>query len=267
MNFESGKMFGHRFFINFNKYRFLLLELVKKNMKVKYKDSVLGIFWSFLNPLLTMIVLTIVFSAIFKNSIPNFPVYILTGRLIFDLFSTATKGAMNSVKSNSGIIKKIYVPKYIYGLGAICSEIVNFFISLIVLVLVMLATGAPFSIYNITFIIPFIFLVILIIGVGFFLASLNVFFTDIKYLYGVFTMLLMYSSAIFYPISIIPKNFLFFFKLNPVYSAISCFRDAILLGQFPNIHSLTYLAIVSIVIFFIGVFTFYKLQDKFILHI
>lgn len=260
-------MLGHRFFTNFKKYRFLLLELVKRDIKVKYKGSVLGLFWSFLNPLLTMIVLTVIFSTLFKGRIENYPVYLLTGRLVFDLFSAGTSSAMGSIKGNAGIIKKIYVPKYMYGLGAICSEIVNFLISLIVLVLVMFATGASFSLYNFVAIIPMIFLVLLIIGAGLILASLNVFFTDIKYLYGVFTLMLMYGSAIFYPISIIPEKFILLFKLNPVYSAISCFRDCILIGQFPNFFDLGYLIIFSLGIFVIGIIVFYKLQDKFILHI
>lgn len=261
-------MFKHRFLSNFTEYRFLLKELVKRNIKAKYKDSVLGMFWSFLNPLLTMIVLTVIFSALFKNKIENFPVYILTGKLIFELFSAGTTGAMNSIKTNSSILKKVYVPKYIFSLGAICSEFVNFLISLIVLAMVMLVTGCPFSIYNITAIFPVILLIILIIGVGLILGTFAVFFTDIKYLYGVFTLLLMYGSAIFYPISIIkPASLQMIFKLNPVYSAISCFRDSILLGKFPNLFDLGYLAIFAFLMLGIGIFVFYRYQDRFILYL
>ncbi len=138
-------MFENNVYVqNFNKYTFLLTELIKRDISGKYKDSTLGLFWSFLNPLLSMIVLTMVFSLIFANTIENFPVYLLSGKLVFDLFANATTGAMDSIKANSEIIKKIYVPKYMFAVGIVCSEFINFLISLVVLVAVMIFTGAPF---------------------------------------------------------------------------------------------------------------------------
>ena len=171
---------------NFSKYTFLLTELIKRNISGKYKDSTLGLFWSFLNPLLSMIVLTMVFSLIFAGSIENFPVYLLSGKLVFDLFANATQGAMDSIKGNSEIIKKIYVPKYMFAIGIICSEFINFLISLIVLVVVMIATGAPFYPALIYFPIPLFFILVLTTGVGLILATATTFFTDIKYLYVAF---------------------------------------------------------------------------------
>lgn len=120
-------MFENNVYVqNFNKYTFLLTELIKRDISGKYKDSTLGLFWSFLNPLLSMIVLTMVFSLIFANTIENFPVYLLSGKLVFDLFANATTGAMDSIKANSEIIKKIYVPKYMFAVGIVCSEFINF---------------------------------------------------------------------------------------------------------------------------------------------
>jgi len=257
----------HRFFLNFSKYRFLLTELIKRDIKIKYRNSALGIVWSFLNPLLMMAVLTFIFSTFFQKSIPNYPVYLLTGRLIFDFFSGSTTAAMRSIRSNSSIMKKVYVPKYIYSLSAILSNFVNFLISLIVLVLVMIVTGAPFSIFNLAAIIPLIPLFILTVGVGLILATAAVFFRDFEYLYGVFTTLLMYGSAIFYPISVIPAAYKSIFLANPVFAAISGFRDAIILGQMPEIFPLIYLTVFAVVSLIIGVIIFYKLQDKFILHV
>ena len=260
-------MLNHRFIKNFTKYKFLLMELVKRDITLKYRGSVLGIFWSFLNPLLHMIVLTVVFGTFFGGSIPNFAVYALTGFLIFSFFSSATRLSMNSIKKGAPILKKMYVPKYIYALASILSETVNLFISMIVLVLVMIATGCSFSIYNLTAIFPIFFLFIFTIGCGLILASINVFFKDVKYLYGVFTRLLMYGCAIFYPISIIPERFLPIFYANPVYCAISGLRDSILDGIFPNTLLLLYLSIISIITLSLGIIIFYKTQDKFILHI
>ena len=260
-------MFEHRFLLNFSKYKFLLYELVKRDIKIKYRRSALGILWSFLNPLLMMIVLTIVFSTFFQRDIPNYPVYLLTGRLIFDFFSGSTRAAMVSIRSNASIMKKVYVPKYIYSLSVIISNFVNFLISLIVLVLVMIATGASFSVFNLAGILTIIPLFILTLGVGLILATVTVFFRDIEYLYGVFMTLFMYGCAIFYPISIVPSQFLPFFLANPVYSAISSFRDSILYGQLPAIGPFLYLSTFALVSLIIGVIIFYKYQNKFILNV
>lgn len=263
-------IFQHRFFVNFSKYRFLLTELVKKEIKVKYKDSILGLFWSFLNPLLTMIVLVIVFGFLFGgrgSGIPNFAIYVLIGKLSLDLFSSGSKSAMNAIRKNKNIIKKLYVPKYMFVLAAILSELINFLISLIVLVMVMIVTQCPFAWIDLVSIVPVLFLVIFTIGAGLILATGTAFFTDIRYLFNVFTMLLMYGSAIFYPISIIPEKYQFIFYLNPVYVAIEGFRDAILYQRFPKTGPLLYLIGISVVALIIGLIIFYKYQDEFILHV
>ena len=261
----SGNL--HRFLTNFNRYKFLLKELVKKDVQSKYKDSVLGLFWSFLNPLLQMIVLTIVFSTFFSRSIPNFPVYLLTGRLILDLFAKGTSGAMKSIKNNKAIIKKIYVPKYMFPLGTIVSEFINYLISLIVLVLVMIITGQEFYFAIIYTVIPIILVLILTIGVGLILTTLATYFTDINYLWKVVTMMLTYLSAVFYPIDIVPKKFLIFFKLNPIYAAISSCRACVLYGTFPEIKPLLYLTACAFISLTLGLIIFYRYHDKFILRI
>lgn len=251
----------------FRNYSFLLTELIKRDISGKYKDSTLGLFWSFLNPLLSMIVLTIVFSTFFGRTIENFPVYLLSGKLVFDLFANATTGAMDSIKGNSEIIKKIYVPKYMFAIGIVCSEFINFLISLIVLVAVMFATGAPFYMSLLYSPIPLFFLLVLTMGIGLILATATTFFTDIKYLYGVLIMLLSFMTPLFYPIEIIPEEFLFFFKVNPLYAAVSSFRDIVLYGAFPQTKFLLYLIITSIIALVIGVFLFYRYQDEFVINI
>ena len=251
----------------FRNYSFLLTELIKRDISGKYKDSTLGLFWSFLNPLLSMIVLTIVFSTFFGRTIENFPVYLLSGKLVFDLFANATMGAMDSIKGNSEIIKKIYVPKYMFAVGIVCSEFINFLISLVVLIAVMLVTGAPFYASLLYSPIPLFFLLVLTMGVGLILATLTTFFTDIKYLYGVLIMLLSFMTPLFYPIEIIPEQFLFFFKINPLYSAVSCFRDIVLYGSFPQTKFLLFLIVTSIFSLIIGIYLFYRYQDEFVINI
>lgn len=264
---EVTKKFEHRFIVNFSKYRYLLKELIKRDIKIKYRRSVLGIFWSFLNPLLTMVVLTIIFSAIFAQNIENFPVYFLTGKLVFDFYSQGSKAAMKSIVKNSAIIKKVYVPKYMYSLGVILSNFVTFLLSLIVLFGVMIATNINFTIYILYAILPIFLLLMFTIGAGLLLATITVFFRDIEHLYGVFVTMLMYGSAIFYPASIIPAQYQFLFDLNPVYGLITLCRDCFTYGQLFDPGTLLYVSLWSAGLLILGIFLFYKYQDKFILHI
>lgn len=241
--------------------RFLLKELVKRNLTSKYKESVLGIIWSFVNPLCVMLIFTAIFSVLFRFQIKNFPVYFLTGRLFYDFFIAATNGAMYSIRGNAYILKKIYVPRYMFAIGAICYEFINFLISLVILFGVMALTGASFQITTIFAIIPFILLVLMIIGVGLILAVLNTYFSDVSYIYSIFTLLLMYASALFYPMEIVPANIQMIFTLNPLYIAITCFRDTIIYGVFPDIASLLYLAIFSVMLFAVG-FLLFRIHEK-----
>ena len=241
--------------------RFLLKELVKRDFTSKYKESVLGIIWSFINPLCIMLIFTAIFSVLFRYQIKNFPVYVLTGKIFFDFFIAATTGAMASIRGNAPILKKIYVPRYMFALGSVCYEGINFLISLLILFGVMALTGAPFQITTIFAIIPFILLILMIMGVGLILAVLNTYFSDVGYMYSIFSLLLMYASALFYPMEIVPANIQMIFTLNPLYIAITCFRDTIMYGIFPNISSLLYLAIFSIMMFSVG-FLLFRIHEK-----
>lgn len=257
----------HRFFANFQKYQYLLNELVKKDIQVKYRNSTLGIVWSFLEPLLTMIIMTIIFQFIFQRSIPNFPVYYLIGRVAFELFSLGTVGAMKSIISNAGIIKSVYVPKYLYALSSILSGFVIFLMSLVILVAVMIATQVQFTIFMIFAVLPIIVLLIMTIGIGLILATITVFFRDIEHLYGVFIMLLMYASAIFYPANIIPEKYQIILAINPVYAVIDCLRTVLLNGMLYNPLTLLYATVWAIGSLIIGMAIFYKYQNRFLLYL
>lgn len=248
-------------FDTFSEKKFLLKELVKKDLTSKYKDSVLGIVWSFLNPLLIMLVFTAIFSMLFGRQIENYPVYFLSGRLVYDFYNQGTKGAMRSIKRNGSLLKKIYVPKHMFTISAICYEFVNFLISFVILFGVMLITGAKFHLTTIFAIIPILFLICLIFGIGLILAVCNTYFSDIGHLYNVFTLVLMYASALFYPIEIVPAIVQKIFTLNPVYSAICCFRECVVYGVFPNLSTLSYLAAFSITVLLVGVLLF-DIYDK-----
>lgn len=241
--------------------RFLLKQLVKRDLTSKYKDSILGVIWSFLNPLCIMIVFTVIFSVFFRRQIENFPVYFLTGRVIYEFFIAATRGSMRSIRGNASILTKIFVPRYMFAISSIVYEFINFIISLIILFGVMIVTGAEFHLMMFASIIPIILLILMIIGVGLILAVLNAYFSDIQHIYSIFTLLLMYASALFYPMEIVPANIQMIFTLNPLYTAITCFRDTMLYGVFPDISSLLYLAVFSVMLFAVG-FLLFRIQEK-----
>ena len=287
---------------NLKKYKNLLVELVRKNIKLQYRGSILGLFWTCLQPLLTMVVLSFVFSMIFgKNSVANYPVYLLTGRLLFDFYSGSTKKAMRSIRGNASIIKKVYVPKYAYPFSNIVSTFITFAISLIDLVVVI----AFFNIFIpgkaiyitpcvLLAVIPIIVLAVLSTGVGFILATLQVFFRDVEYLYDVFCLLLFYMTPIVYTVDRLKLGAAaIMLKANPLYGIITAFRACVtgqtgLAGQkglevtygpghltkmfHLAINTMTswtfvYAVIFAFVALGIGILVFKKKQDKFILHI
>lgn len=254
--------------LNFKKYNFLLMELVKKDIKLKYRRSYLGYVWTLLEPLLTMFVLTAVFSNLYQRGDSKFPVYVLSGRLLYSFFSSATKASMKSIRSNSSMIKKVYVPKYIYPLSTIISNYIIFLLSLVVLVGTAIVVGIKPSVHLLAAFIPLILILIMSIGVGMILSTLAVFFRDLEYLWGVVLMLIMYCSAIFYEIDskITSVNNQWIFKVNPLYALIANFRHAIY-GEPLNSYFLIYSIIVSFASLLIGVILFYKKQDEFILNI
>lgn len=242
---------------------FLLEEIVKKNFAAKYKGSVLGILWSVLKPLLIMILLTIIFSNLFGRSIENYPVYFLSGKCIFDFFTAATNVSMMSLKGNINILKRTAAPKVVFTLGGIISEFINFIITLIILVGVMIVTKSPFYfVKSIMAIIPIISLMMLIVGIGLILAVLCVYFSDIQHLWGVIIYMLMYASAIFYPMNIIPEPFHQYMILNPIFWVIDQFRLLILWGTIPSMKNTLNLILLSAIILVLGIIVFKKYEKK-----
>lgn len=251
----------------FQRYKFLIKQLVLRDFKTKYKRSVLGILWSFLNPLLTMTVQYIVFSTIFRSDIPNFALYLLTGIVCFNFFSEASSMALMSIVGNAPLITKVYVPKYIYPLSRVLSSSINLLFSLIPLLAVMLITGAPLR--PALLLLPFglICLFLFSLGIGLLLSTAMVFFRDTQFLWGVVSMLWMYLSPIIYPESIIPVKFLTLYKCNPLYHIIRFIRIILMDGISPEPKAYGLCTIASAVPLIIGAVVFKKNQDKFVLNL
>jgi len=252
---------------NLYRYKDLFVELVKKDVKIKYKDSLLGLFWSMLNPVLMMIVLCVVFMALFKSQVPNFPVYVLIGRIIYQFYSEATNFAMDSIYANGQLIKKVYVPKYFFPLSRVCSSFITTMVGLIPLVILMAMTGMTFHWVNLLFVIPLFYLLVISAGIGLLLSALNVFFRDLKHLYSVMLLIIMYMTPIFYPASIIPERYAPLFILNPLFTIVEMFRDIVMYGVMPSATDHLILIAYMVVYPVVGLCVFYKTQDKFIYHL
>lgn len=256
-----------RYIANFKKYKFLLFELVKKDIKLKYRRSKLGILWTLIEPLLTTVVLTVVFSELQGKKDPCFPVYVLTGRLLYSFFSGSTKAAARSIRSNSGMMRKVYVPKYMYPLASVLSNFVTFLISMIVLAGAVVVLRVDLTYHLVEGIIPLLILFVMALGTGLILATAEVFFRDLEYLWGVVLMLIMYCSCIFYSPSLLSGKKGIILLLNPLYAVIKNFRNAIYYAQSQDAYALLYSGGVSIVLLVIGLVVFYKKQDDFILYL
>ena len=252
---------------NFLKFQPLLKELVARDIKIKYRRSVLGVLWTLLNPLFMMIVLSVVFTNLFKFDIENFPLYLLSGQVIFNFFNDTTTSSMGAIISNGSLIKKIYVPKYLFVLSRVFSSFINLMASFTALMLVMVAMRVEMN-WTVVFVpIPLLFLVGFSLGIGLILAAITVKFRDIMHLYSVFTTALMYLTPVIYPMSILPDWLSPIVKANPVTNILLMFRDVMLNGNFPNILGILIAFIETALALGVGLYVFYKNQDQFILNI
>ena len=249
------------------KYNFLIRQLVARDFKTKYKRSVLGMLWSFLNPLLTMSIQYVVFSTLFKSSIDNFVIYLLSGIVCFNFFSEATGMCLVSIIGNASLINKVYVPKYIYPFSRTLSSSINLLLSLVPLLLMLLVTRTPIT--PAILLLPFVLLMLFLLsyGVGLILATMMVFFRDTQFLWGIFSMLLMYLTPVFYPESIIPDRFITIYKLNPLYHILRFIRSILINGVSLEPKAYLYCMLLCLIPFAVGILVFRKNQDKFVLNI
>ena len=249
-------------FIN-EKDIFLLEEVVRRNFSSKYKDSYLGIVWSVLNPLLMVITLTIVFSTILGKGIENYPVYLLSGRCIYSFIMGTIGSSLYVLKSNSNILKRTALPKHIFVIGGIISEFLNFIISFILLIIIMLVTQATFHISTMIFVfIPLLSATIMITGCSLILSIAAVYYTDIKHLWSIFSQMMLYTCAIFYKMDAIPEPFHQYLILNPIYWLIEQFRDFMIFGIIPNYLNVINSYLFSSIVLIIGIIIFFKYEDK-----
>ena len=254
-------------YVLFTRYSFLIKQLVSRDVKTKYKRSVLGMAWSVMNPLLSMGVQYFIFSTVFNSNIPNYPVYLLTGIVFFNFFTEALTMGMTAIISNAPLIKKVYMPKYIYPVTRVISSLVNFLCALIPLLLMIILTGTAIKPAIFLLVFDIIFYLLFIIGLTLILATAMTFFQDTQFLWGIISLMWQYVTPIFYPESIIPEIFLPIYRLNPMYQYITFARTCVIDGVSPEPASY-FACIASALIFLIaGILIFKKNQNKFVLYL
>lgn len=274
---KEKKSIGLDFIETVRKYKFLMEQLISRDFKIKYKRSILGVFWSFLNPLLMMLVQYVVFSKLFDlrgMGITHYAIYLLCGIITWNGFSDCATQAMHAITGNASLITKVYVPKYIYPVTKVLSAGINLLLSMVPLLLVTFIYGLFNGLYltKAIFLIPIalIFVIVFTIGVGFLLSSLMVFFHDVEFLWGVFSMMWMYATPIIYGIDLLRGKtewLVMLMEFNPMYHYVSFMRTIIIDGCSPALSEYVICGAFSLGMLIIGAFVFKKTQDKFILYI
>lgn len=247
------------------KFRFLLSELVKRDLVVKYKRSILGILWSVLQPLFIMGVMVIIFSQVFNSSVPYYAIYVLIGKIMWDLFSQTTMYGMNSILDGSNLIKKVYIPKYIFPLSKSLTALVNVSLSSIGLFVLMIVLHVPFSLKMLGVVFPVAYMFLFGLGMAYILATFVVFFRDLNYLFEVLLSAWMYFSAIFYTPDILGR-FEYLLSFNPAFRFIDMFRNIVLYQQLPTLNDHLIGLALGTVSMALGLLALKKNQDKFILY-
>ena len=252
---------------NFIRYIPLLSELVSRDLKVKYRRSVLGYLWSLLNPLLMMLVVSAVFSFVFKNSIENYPIYLIIGQIFFGFFSEATTGAMTTLIDSKSLLQKIYIPKYILPLAKVYSSLVHLFYSMLAVIIVLIFTRTPVSFTILLFPIGLLYLLLFCVGISLILSVVAVYFRDTIHLYSVLITVWLYLTPIFYSIDMLSPEMRGIIVLNPMYHFINYFRQIIIWGQVPSLaeNGICFLSGATAVL--IGTAFFRKQQDGLVIRL
>lgn len=251
----------------FMSYFVLLQEIVKRDFKKKYYRSVLGVFWSMLNPLLTMVLVTIIFSTVFKREILYYPAYWFAGNLIFTFVCDGAYSSMNSMVANGSLVKKMKIPKYIFCISSVTLHCITAVISIVPFIILAIFQGIPFSIYWLLIPIPLIYAYVFTLGLGMTLCAYGTMFGDLSHLYSVIRRAWMYFTPLFYPVDIIPTQFRFLWELNPIYIFISIFRDLTLYQTLPSERMFIIATVYSILTLILGIVVFREKEDKFFLYI
>jgi ABC-type polysaccharide/polyol phosphate export permease len=255
--------------ISLFQYRDLIAYLVARDLKVRYRRSVIGVVWTMLQPLLTMGVLYVVFSRFFHQAFDlyGYPVYVLAGILFWNFFQQGIVASMNSLRGNASILRKLPVPIAVFPVATVISGVVNLLFALVPLTLIMLVTGFPFSASMLFLPVSIALAALFTLGAGLLLSPLAVLFSDVTELVGVGLTLLMYLTPIFYPIAIVPEELRFVVRFNPVRSILEVFRDPIYFGKIPPLAHVGTALAVAVAALALGALVFRRSSDRIPLYV
>lgn len=241
----------------------MLSSLVKKDLKTRYKGSVLGFFWTFLNPLLQLLVYTLLFSVIMRGGIENYSMFLFVALVPWLFLSGSLSSGSVCILSAQGLVQKIYFPRIILPVSAVCSSFLNMIFSFAVVFAALLISGTGISVYALF--LPVVMLVqfFFVLGLVLIVSALNVFFRDLEYILGIFTQVWMYLTPILYSIDQVPKELQFVFMFNPMSSVILAYRDILFYKQIPDLSTLWAAVVCAIVSVVLGTLIFNRLQRKF----
>jgi len=246
------------------KYKDLLVELVKREVKSRYKQSVLGYAWVLLVPLINLVVLSLVFSYFVRiptGDIP-YPIFLFTALIPWMFTSNSIIFATSSLVSNSNLITKIYLPREIFPVASVVSKIIDFLLSILILFIFMFVYKIPLGVSLLYLPIVLVIHLLFVLGISFIFSAINVFYRDIENTMGVVTTLWMYLTPILYPQDIVPDKYLIFLKINPMTSIIESYRDVFLYNRFPRIDYFIYSLVFSVSVFVLG-FVFFRSRSKY----
>lgn len=246
------------------RYRDLVKHLIARNIKTRYKRSALGILWTMLNPLLMMIVLTFVFSEVFRSSIisKSYAAYALAGLLLWNFFAQTTTGAMSELIWGGGLLRHIYLPRAIFAVCALGTSLVNLLLSLVPLFLIIAITGVPIRPIVMTLPGPIILTAMFALGVAFFLSRVAAYFHDVMEMYQILLTVWMYLTPIIYPKEIIPERFRWLFKINPMYHLMEVFREPLTVGRMAGPKTWAAAAAAAVLALVIGWWFFSRKADE-----
>lgn len=264
---EDVRSFGGKVIGLAERHGFVFSELVKRDFKKKYKRSLLGMFWSVLSPLFMLSILAVIFGNFFGRSIPHFIIYLFSGQIIFNYYFESTNEGMTALEANAGIFSKINVPKYLFLFSKNVAALINFGIILVIYFCAVALEGIPFSWKFFCLLYPTVCLILINVGIGFILSALFIFFKDISYLYRLFTQVIMYGSAIFYDVSIVPESIQPFFYANPIFVCITYFRSIVISDMVPDLTIHVILGAYAAVLFGLGCWVYKKYNYRFLYYI
>ena len=250
-------------FKNLYQYRELLKTSVKKDIRGKYKNSFLGVVWSFLNPLLQIAVYAIIFPIILKNKEPNYVIFLCTGLIPWTFFSTALSRSSSIIVDNGNIIKKVYFPREILPISLVTSEAVNFIISTVIIIGFVVFGGLGLTKYILFYPIILIAQYITVLAFSFILSSITVYLRDIQHFVGIALQLLLYATPIVYNSKSIPGDFEWILKYNPMTYIVNAYRDIFYNQVAPDIKSVIVLSIIMALLTVVGYLIFSRLQKGF----